>query len=111
MGDGGERDRLRAGLRVGGKGRDERGGEREREGIKLRFNFAAISPARVARRDTPNIRRNLHFKLETSCGGGSRGLRCRRSIVVGIDVAAKSVFARLRDGICTKKHGPAQPGF
>lgn len=55
-------------------GRDCRKGE---EGIKLRFNFAAISQARVARRDTPNIRRNLHFKLETSCDG-PRGFRCRR---------------------------------
>lgn len=56
---------------AGGNKREEDGTDcrQGEEGIKLRFNFAAISQARVARRDTPNIRRNLHFKLGTSCDG------------------------------------------
>lgn len=64
--EGKERKREEGGGNKEKDGTDRRQGE---EGIKLRFNFAAISQARVARRDTPNIRRNLHFKLETSCDG------------------------------------------
>jgi len=76
------------------------------EGIKLRFNFAAISQARVARRDTPNIRRNLHFKLETSCDG----LRGRGVPLSAPTLTTKSVPAAARLRICTKNRGPRDHG-
>lgn len=38
------------------------------EGGELELNYILISrPFRSAHRDMPNIRRNLHFKLDTSC--------------------------------------------
>lgn len=54
----------------------ERGGGKEGwrdEGREFELNYILISrPFRL--RDMPNIRRNLHFKLDTSCHHEARGL-------------------------------------
>ena len=53
--------------------REEGGARRKKagwrnEGREFELNYILISrPFRRAHRDTPNIRRNLHFKLDTSC--------------------------------------------
>lgn len=96
--EGEEREREPAGGNR--REKDETNCRQGEEGIKLRFNFAAISQARVARRDTPNIRRNLHFKLETSCDGSVGGS------VVGADTDYKKRPAVARLRICTKNRGP-----